>query len=224
MDTSEKLCKVKIIDNRRFRLAHTVKSLKYANKWVKKYDNLYFVHLEKFKKYYGLKEYSKNFYKKMHYITYYNVYISLKDNIKKATYCELFKEVSPRVRVFQNDKCIMCGATGEENNRKLNVHHVFYEKKTCCWIDENDEYWTNLGLENHEKNYYIGPNPNYFALLCDRCHGTTNGNFRNRSFNANTLRDVIDFYFGGKSYYTEEEMIQNGYVKTSKTKWRKLQL
>ena len=222
MDTSDKICKVKTIDNKRFRLAHIVRSLKSANRYARQYDNLYFVHLEKFKKYYGVEEYRKELYKKMNYIIYYNVYISPK-NIKKAIYCELFKEVSPRVRAFQNNRCMMCGITEEENNRRLNVHHVFYEKKTCCWIDENGEYWTNLGLGNHKKNYYIGSNPSYFALLCSECHGVTNGNFGNRSYHANILRDVIDFYFGGKSYYTEQEMIQNGYTKISKTKWKKLQ-
>ena len=104
----------------------------------------------------------------------------------------MFKEVSPRVRVFQNNKCMLCGKV--EVGKRHHVHHVFYEKKTCCWVDDSGIYWTNLNAPNHKmKNYYIGNNPNYFALLCDKCHSKTNGTFKNRSKYANILSDIIDF-------------------------------
>lgn len=145
------------------------------------------------------------------------------NGVNTPLYCELFSQVDPRVRAFQGNVCLLCGKTERENGTRLNNHHVFYEKKTCCWIDENGEYWTNLNAKDHvEKDYYIGKNPNYFAMLCDKCHCSTNGGFENRKRNANNLRNIIDKKFGGKSYYTEEEMVENGYMKISKTKWIKL--
>ena len=103
----------------------------------------------------------------------------------------------------------------------MHDHHVFYEKKTCCWIDDNGEYWTDLNIKSHAKDYYIGDNPNYFALLCNSCHSGSNGCYENRKKHADLLRDIIDTKYGGKSYYTEEEMIEHGYVKISRTKWEK---
>lgn len=138
-------------------------------------------------------------------------------------YCEIFKEVDPRVRAFQHDTCLLCEKTEIELGYKPHDHHVFYEKKTCCWIDDSGEYWTNLNAKDHpEKDYYIGENPNYFALLCNECHGGTNGGFENRKLWDTKLKNIIDTKFNGKSYYTEEEMIEHGYVKISKTKWKKL--
>lgn len=143
------------------------------------------------------------------------------NNGKSRIYCEKFEEVDPRVRAFQGTTCLLCEKTEEENGKRLHDHHAFYEKKTCCWLDDNNEYWTNLNVKGHERDYYIGTNPNYFALLCNECHGKTNGGYKNRKFWANTFKDIIDTKFNGKSYYTEEEMIEHGYIKVSRTKWIK---
>ena len=140
---------------------------------------------------------------------------------KENKYCELFKEVDPRVRAFQGDRCLLCEKTEEKNSEKLHDHHVFYEKNACCLVDETGNYWSSLNIKGRKKDYYIGENPNYFALLCHSCHSKTNGNFEKRKYYANLLRNIIDTKFGGKSYYTEEEMIEHGYVKVSKTKWEK---
>jgi len=144
------------------------------------------------------------------------------NNGKSRIYCEKFEEVDPRVRAFQGTKCLLCEKTEEENGKRLHDHHAFYEKKTCCWLDDNNDYWTNLNVRGHERDYYIGTNPNYFALLCNECHGKTNGGYENRKFWANTLKNIIDTKFNGKSYYTEEEMIEHGYIKISRTKWEKI--
>jgi hypothetical protein len=138
-------------------------------------------------------------------------------NKKRASpkYCEIFKEVRPRVRVFFNHTCTMCGEI--ETNVAHNVHHVFYEKKTCCWIDDDGKYWTNLNARDHN----IGDSSNYFALLCDKCHGISGGKFENRKKYADYLRKVIDEEYDGKSYYTEEEMTNVGYLKISRTEWIK---
>ena len=140
-------------------------------------------------------------------------------------YCEIFKEVDPRVRAFQNNMCLLCEKTEEENGKRMHDHHVFYEKKTCCWVDDSGEYWTNLNAKDHsKKDYYIGDNPNYFALLCTDCHGKTNGSYENRKFWADTFKNIIDTKFNDKSYYTEEEMVEQGYIKISRTKWKKLDI
>jgi hypothetical protein len=138
-----------------------------------------------------------------------------KDSNRK--YCEIFEEVKPRVKAFFNNTCIKCGDV--QTFGSYHVHHVFYEKKTCCWIDGNGGYWTNLNIKNREKDYYIGENPNYFALLCDSCHGETGGNYNNRKKSADELREIIDKKFSGKSYFTEDEMLELGYIKISKKKW-----
>jgi hypothetical protein len=134
-------------------------------------------------------------------------------------YCEIFSEVKPRVRAFFNYTCTKCGKV--ETSKAFGVHHVFYEKKTCCWIDSTGHYWTNLNIQGHKRDY-IGTDPNYFALLCDNCHGETLGKYEKRKNSANELRWLIDTKFGGKSYYTEEEMITVGYKRISKTKWEKI--
>lgn len=219
MSISGNCKKSKLIDGKRFILAHSVRSLKITNKWKRTYEKLYFVHIEKKIKHY----YKPGSFKLYKYTLKYNIYICLKNKTNSAVYCEKFKEVDPRVRAFQGTKCLVCEKTEEENGNKMHDHHVFYEKKTCCWINDDGEYWTNLNAPDHpDKNYYIGKNPNYFALLCNSCHGASNGDFQNRSRCANILRDLIDTKYGGKSYYTEEEMVEHGYIKISKTKWKKL--
>jgi hypothetical protein len=149
-------------------------------------------------------------------------FLNSHSDIDPIKYCEIFNEVDPRVRIFQRNICLLCEKTEIENGNKLHNHHVFYEKKTCCWLDANGEYWTTLNVKNHtDPDYYIGKNPNYFALLCNRCHGSTNGNYENRKASADKLRAIIDNRFGGKSYYTEDEMLELGYIKISKYKWDK---
>lgn len=146
----------------------------------------------------------------------------LSKDYHKTYYCEKFEEVDPRVRAFQGTTCLICEKSEKENGRRLHDHHAFYEKKTCCWIDNNGEYWTNLNVRGHKQDYYIGDNPNYFALLCNECHGKTGGGYENRKFWADVLKNIIDTKFEGKSYYTEEEMIECGYVKISRTKWKNI--
>lgn len=48
-------------------------------------------------------------------------------------YCELWTpEFKERVRIFFGRRCVECQKTEEENGRKLDVHHVNYDKQTCC--------------------------------------------------------------------------------------------
>jgi hypothetical protein len=120
-------------------------------------------------------------------------------------YCELWKDVNPRVHAFFDYKCCGCGVP--ENGHSHIGHHVFYVKEACCWHSDDGIYYTNLNALDHKENdYCIGENPNYFVILCQSCHGKTNGKFANRKKWADFYRIMIDEQYGGKCYYTKEEI------------------
>lgn len=122
----------------------------------------------------------------------------------KPIYCERWKDVNPRVHAFFNYRCVECGIP--ENGRSHIGHHVFYVKKACCWYNEDGVYYSNLNAPDHkEHDYLIGENPNYFVILCSKCHGKTNGNFANRQKWADHFRELIDTKFNGRCYLTPEE-------------------
>jgi hypothetical protein len=119
-------------------------------------------------------------------------------------YCEVWKDVNPRVHKFFDYKCVECGAPEVEHSHI--GHHVFYVKESCCWYNEDGEYYTNLNCKKHPApDYYIGKNPNYFVILCSTCHGKTNGNFDNRRKWADHFKDLIDTKYGGKCYTEKED-------------------
>ena len=75
-----------------------------------------------------------------------------KGGLSYGKYCKLFNnKFKERVREFFERKCVNCGK--EENGRKLDVHHVNYDKFVCC----ND----------------VKP---LFVPLCNKCHSKTGGN------------------------------------------------
>ena len=122
---------------------------------------------------------------------------------KDPQYCVLWKDVNPRVHEFFGYKCVECGAL--ENGRSHIGHHVFYVKKTCCWYNDDGIYYTNLNAKDHKTHdYCIGENPNYFVILCPKCHGMTGGNFDNRKMWADHFKKLIDTQYGGKCY-TEKQ-------------------
>ena len=96
-------------------------------------------------------------------------------------YCYKFNgEFKNRVRSFFEYRCVLCGKTKEENHGiNLSVHHVNYDKQTCC----------NASVP-------------MFALLCNKCHSKTN---HNREYYEALLCAIIMKVFDGKSYYTKEE-------------------
>ena len=67
----------------------------------------------------------------------------------------------------------------ENNNRELSVHHVIYDKETCCNDSER-----------------------LFVTLCTSCHIKTNSN---REYCQNYFTEIIYNNYGGKCYFTEEE-------------------
>lgn len=94
-------------------------------------------------------------------------------------YCPKFtREFKERVRAFFGYICVECGTP--QNGKKLGVHHVNFNKQMCCNSD------TPL-----------------FVPLCNSCHSKTNGN---RDYWQQHFTDMINMYYEGKCYFTQEEM------------------
>jgi len=105
-----------------------------------------------------------------------------KGGLSFEPYCFLFnKDFKERVREFWNRKCAKCGKTEIENGRKLCVHHVDYNKDSCC---DNA-----IPL---------------FIPLCNNCHTKTNSN---RNYWRKYFIDLIYKQDkSGKCFYSKEEM------------------
>lgn len=103
-----------------------------------------------------------------------------KGGISFEPYCVLFnREFKERIREFWGRKCGLCG--DPENGRKLDVHHVSYNKGTCC--DDS------IPL---------------FIPLCKSCHSKTQSD---RKYYENEFKRIIySKSIDGKCYYSKEEM------------------
>lgn len=96
-------------------------------------------------------------------------------------YCAKFDDdLKERVREFFGRKCFECNKIEKENNRKLDIHHVNFDKMVCC----ND----------------IKP---LFVPLCQSCHPKTN--FNREYWEKYFSKRIIEEY-DGKCFYTKEEM------------------
>jgi hypothetical protein len=91
-----------------------------------------------------------------------------KGGISFEPYCVLFnKGFKERVRNFWDRKCGISGITEEENGRKLDVHHVNYDKQSCCnttvplFIPLSREYHTKT---NHNRDYWEKMLTNYIMI------------------------------------------------------------
>lgn len=105
-----------------------------------------------------------------------------KGGVSFEPYCILFnKEFKERVRNFFKRRCGLCGKSEEENNKRLNVHHITYNKKACC-DDESP----------------------LFIPLCNSCHIGTN---HNREYWEELLYYIVMFEYGGKCYLSKEEIL-----------------
>jgi hypothetical protein len=103
-----------------------------------------------------------------------------KGGISFEPYCVKFNnEFKERVRAFFNYQCVECGTP--QNGKKLGVHHVEFNKNTCC--------------DNSKP---------LFVPLCPSCH--TKSGF-NRPYWVSHFTEMIDGYYSGKCYLTKEEML-----------------
>ena len=96
-----------------------------------------------------------------------------KGGISSLPYCEKFDEdLKERVREYFGRECVLCGIP--ENGRKLCVHHVNYNKDTCC--------------DNSKP---------LFVSLCRNCHSKTNGN---RKYYEALFTKLIMEEYNGECY------------------------
>jgi hypothetical protein len=100
-------------------------------------------------------------------------------------YCVKFNnEFKERVRNFFGRKCVECGKMEKDNGKKLSVHHVNFNKQTCC--DDT------IPL---------------FVPLCASCHSKTN---TNRDYWEKHFITMIDEQYGGKCYTEKEKAASRG--------------
>lgn len=104
-----------------------------------------------------------------------------KGGISFEPYCHIFNDnLKERVREFFDRKCYVCNKREGKNNRKLDVHHVNYDKMVCC-----------------------NNTPPLFVPLCQCCHGKTHHNQKDwQEFFEVSLQYLTQ----GKCFYTQEEM------------------
>jgi hypothetical protein len=96
-----------------------------------------------------------------------------KGGISFAPYCEKFDNpFKERVRIFFGRVCVECG--NSEIKEKLHVHHVNFDKMTCC---------------NDAKPLYVA--------LCRSCHMKTNFN---REYWERHFTDIINNKYNGQCY------------------------
>jgi hypothetical protein len=98
--------------------------------------------------------------------------------ISFGKYCPKFnREFKERVRAYFDYKCLGCGTP--QNGERLTVHHIQYNKQTCC--DDT------IPL---------------FAPLCRSCHGQSNFEREKRE---EYYAGIIQQYYMGKSFFTKVE-------------------
>lgn len=94
-------------------------------------------------------------------------------------YCEKWTaELRERVRAFFGYRCLECGTP--QNGRKLSVHHVWYNKKSCC--DDT---------------------PRSLVPLCQNHHSVTTAG--DHAYWSRHFQDIIDNEYGGRCWLTKEE-------------------
>lgn len=105
-----------------------------------------------------------------------------KGGISFEPYCPRFNnKFKERVRAFFGYQCVECGTP--QINRKMHVHHVNFRKDACC-------------IES------VIP---LFVSLCDSCHAKSG---YDREYWQEHFTEIINTYYGGKCYFTVEEMSQ----------------
>jgi len=101
-----------------------------------------------------------------------------KGGVSFEPYCVKFnRRFKYRVREFFKNRCVECGI---ETSYKLHVHHVNYNKQTCC----------NDGIP-------------LFVTLCRGCHVKTHFDLE---YWEEHFKEILALQYGNKCYYSEEEM------------------
>jgi hypothetical protein len=103
-----------------------------------------------------------------------------------APYCPKFnKEFKERVRAFFGYQCVACGKLEKDNKNRLIVHHVTYDKQTCC---------------NNNKPLFVP--------LCISCHTkTSNAKKEKRKYWENYYAALINSKYNGVCFFPKKEAI-----------------
>ena len=118
-------------------------------------------------------------------------------------YCEKWSlEFRCRIRKFFGNICVECGTP--QNEKKLHCHHIYYDKKACCSVNEDGNYFSNLGIKDNPHSFKIIGDPNKFIALCDSCHAKSSRK-KSREQWARHFEEIINNYYLGRSYFTKEE-------------------
>ncbi|MEI6243394.1 MAG: hypothetical protein WCP39_08360 [Chlamydiota bacterium] len=118
-------------------------------------------------------------------------------------YCEKWNaDFRRRIRAFFDNQCAECGTP--QNEKLLHCHHVYYDKKACCSVNENGEYCSNLGIKDNPHPFEIIGDPNKFIALCHSCHAKSSAKKKREEW-ARYFEGIINNYYRGKSYFTKEE-------------------
>jgi len=107
-----------------------------------------------------------------------------KGGISFEPYCPDFNpSFKERVRKFFGRVCVECGKTESENGRRLDTHHVNYDKMVCC----------------------NGVKP-LLVALCKSCHCKVK---KTPDYWEQHFTELIDEKYGG-CCYLPKEMVKNG--------------
>jgi hypothetical protein len=122
-----------------------------------------------------------------------------KGGVSFEPYCPKFNnDLKERVRAFFGYMCRQCNIP--QKDKKLSVHHVYYNKQACCvWDEDLQGYYAIIDGER----YYVKGDPYKFIPLCDKCHKKT---YSKRFYWAKKFESLINDEHGGKSYFTKDEM------------------
>lgn len=136
-------------------------------------------------------------------------------------YCDKFDEnLRERNREFFGRKCVWCEKPESENivgkkQKKLECHHVYLEKKTCCETKIEDMENVRKRLPStvaqfgspefsEEEIIYI----RMLVPLCHHCHVIQQRERQNHPYENAPMRKFFTELIlskGGKCYYTKEE-------------------
>jgi hypothetical protein len=125
-----------------------------------------------------------------------------KGGVSFGKYCpKCDKKFKQGVRKFYGYTCQICGHVWQSGEPQMAVHHVYYNRRSCCQQDEGGNLIHTLPKGERVE---VQGDPNKFVIVCNgSCHCKTN---HNRLEWALKFEKMINNLFDGKSYYSHEEL------------------
>jgi hypothetical protein len=107
--------------------------------------------------------------------------------IRASGYCSKYMNNKDNIRLFFNNKCVICGKIGNSKDYKENMstHHVYKNKYGGC---------------DKSKNYYV--------TLCNSCHRKSHTQKESKSIEyMKFFENIINDKYKGRCYYTRDEYL-----------------